>query len=76
MSAPRKFTHGACPTCGSPRTVVNGAWLRERREAAGLSLRALGARLGFSAVYLGDIELNRRNCTPKIREAYEALGER
>lgn len=70
---PKKFTHGECPTCGTPRTIVNGAWLRDRRESAGLSLRDLGARLGFSAVYLSDIERNRRNCTPKIREAYEAL---
>jgi hypothetical protein len=69
----KKFTHGSCPTCGSPRTVVNGLWLREQRESAGLSLRAMGARLNFSAVYLGDVELGRRNCTPVIRAGYEAL---
>lgn len=70
----KKFTHASCPTCGSPRSVVNGAWLREQREAAGLSLRELGARLNFSAVYLSDVERGRRNCTPSIRANYEALA--
>jgi hypothetical protein len=74
--SPAKFAAGSCPTCGSPRTIVNPAWLRWRRESADLSLRDLGARLDFSAVYLSDIERGRRNCTPKIRAAYEALGAR
>ena len=71
-----KFTHGSCPTCGTPRSIINGQWLRTEREIAGLSLREMARRLEFSAPYLSDIEHNRRNCTPKIREAYEALCAR
>lgn len=68
-----KFTNEPCSKCGSPRSVVNGAWLRERRMAAGLSLREMARRLGFSAPYVSDVEKNKRNCLPKFRKAYESL---
>lgn len=68
-----KFIDAPCPRCGSPKSVVNGRWLRIEREIAGLTLHEMGRRLGFSAVYLSDVERNRRTCTPKIRAAYEAL---
>ena len=54
--------------------VTNGEWLRTQRKQAGLSLRALGQRLHFSAPYLSDVERNRRGCTEKILAAYEALS--
>lgn len=68
-----KYTNDACPHCGSPRAVVDGRWLRERRELAGLTLREMGRRAGFSAPYLSDVEWNRRNRLPAIVKAYEAL---
>jgi hypothetical protein len=68
-----KFIETPCPRCGSPKSVVDGAWLRERRELAGVTLREMGRRLGFSAPYLSDVEWNRRNRLPAIVKAYEAL---
>lgn len=69
----RSHQPAACSACGGPRPVVNGDWLRERRKAAGLTLREMAGRLDFSAPYISDVERNRRNCTPAIRKAYEAL---
>lgn len=71
--AVEKFTTGECPTCGTPKSIINGKWLRQAREIAGLTLREMARRLEFSVAYLCDVEHNRRNCTPKIRAAYEAL---
>lgn len=68
-----KFTHQSCPTCGSPRSVVNGAWLRLRRERAGLTLIEFAARANVSAAYICDIEHNRRRCLPAMRDHYERL---
>jgi transcriptional regulator with XRE-family HTH domain len=68
-----KFKAEACPTCGTPRSVINGDWLRTQRTRVGFSLRDMATRLGYSASYLWDIEKNRRKCSPKIRKAYEAL---
>lgn len=69
-----KFTHSACPRCGTPQTVLNGAWLRERRKRAGMTLREFAKRVGVSAPYICDIERNRRNCLPAMRDAYENLA--
>lgn len=41
-----------------------GACLARARKAAGLSLRALGERVGLSAPYLHDAEHDRRRITP------------
>lgn len=68
-----KFTEEPCPTCGSPRSIINPKWLRTAREAANVAQSDLAKRLGYSAPYLCDIELGRRNCTPRVRKAYEAL---
>jgi len=68
-----KFTEAACGRCGALNRVVSGAWLRCRREQAGVTLREMAARLGHSAPYLCDIEKNRRNCLPRVLAAYEAL---
>ena len=40
-----------------------GLWLRERREAQRLSLRAMGAVLGLSPMFLCDLEHGRRHLT-------------
>lgn len=69
-----KFRSEPCPHCGTPRSVVEGAWLRERRLRAGLTLRQMAERQGVSAAYVCDVEKNRRNCLPKMRAAYEALA--
>ena len=53
--------------------VINGDWLREVRKNAGLTLRDMARRVGVSVPYLCDIELNRRNCLPAMRDAYENL---
>lgn len=67
----QKFLTIPCSTCGAPRKRVNGAWLREQREKAGLSLRDMGKKIGLSAAYLCDIEWNRRNCPEKALKVYE-----
>jgi predicted transcriptional regulator len=69
-----KFVDQPCSQCGTPRTVVNGFWLRERRKKAGFSLRDFANRLGVSAAYICDIEHNRRNCLPTMRDAYENIA--
>lgn len=68
-----KFTDQPCPTCGTARSIVNPTWLRAARESAKLGLRQLADKLGYSAPYLSDVERGRRNCTPRVRKAYEAL---
>lgn len=68
-----KFTYGACPRCGAPQSMLNGAWLRKCRERAGLTLREFATRAGVSAPYICDIEKNRRNCLPGMRALYEGL---
>jgi hypothetical protein len=69
----QKFKPEPCDTCGAPRRVINGAWLRREREIAGMTLREMARRLDYSAAYLCDVEHNRRHCSPRIRAAYEAL---
>jgi transcriptional regulator with XRE-family HTH domain len=73
MKAPTKFFDMPCGSCGSPRAVVNGAWLRFVRKRAGLSLREFAVRAGVSAAYICDIEHNRRNCLPEMRKNYETF---
>jgi len=71
QKAPPKFIDEPCPRCGSPSRVVNGAWLRFVRKRVGLTLRQFAKRAGVSAPYICDIERNRRNCLPAMREQYE-----
>ncbi len=61
-----KHTNRPCTQCGAQRAFVDGAWLRQKREAAGLSLRELAHRLGYTASYLCDIELHRRNANENL----------
>lgn len=48
--------------------------LRSRREAAGLSLRALAVRSGFSASYLSRVEAGQRSATAAVARLYASLG--
>lgn len=68
-----KFKQQPCSQCGTPRSVLNGDWLRHTRKHAGLTLRQFAERVGVSAAYICDIEKNRRNCLPAMRDAYECL---
>lgn len=70
-----KLERRVCPHCrGRGETFVPAAGeLRRRRESEGLSLREVARRLGFSAPYLSDVELGRRNATEAILGAYECL---
>jgi hypothetical protein len=73
VKEPQKHADRPCPTCGAARTMTNGAWLRWKRQRADLGLREMGRRVGFTAVYLSDIERGNRNCPPKVRDAYDRL---
>lgn len=75
MRLPSKFTHGACPTCGTPRTTLNPAWLVAIRTQARVTQKDFAARCGVSQPYICDIEYGRRRCTPKVRQHYEALAD-
>ena len=68
-----KFKQEPCGQCGTPRSVVNGAWLRDVRKHAGLTLREFAERMKVSPAYICDIEKNRRNCLPAMRDGYECL---
>jgi len=48
--------------------------LRSQREAAGLSLRTLAVRSGFSASYLSRVETGRRSATAAVARLYASLG--
>lgn len=61
-----KHTSRPCSQCGAARAFVDGAWLRKQRKDAGLSLREVASRLGYTASYLCDIELNRRNANADL----------
>ena len=47
-----------CDHCNAE--TLDGANLRVRRQAVGITLREMGRRVGISAVYLSDIERNLR----------------
>lgn len=54
-----------------------GPTVREIREAAGISLRELARRLGWSAAYVSDIELGRRNPPGRATQVWawaDAIG--
>lgn len=73
MRTPDQFRAKPCPKCGTPQKVLNGLWLRTRRERAGIGLREFARRLEISAPYLSDIERNYRACPEVISRAYDGL---
>jgi transcriptional regulator with XRE-family HTH domain len=56
------------------RPLVSRPGLRSRREAAGLSLRTLAVRSGFSASYLSRVETGQRAATVAVARLYASLG--
>lgn len=73
-----KFIIVQCTTCkGTGRQrVANPAYLRKRREDAGISLRGFSRRLKLSPSYLSDVELGRRPSTTEVVQAYEKLAKK
>ena len=51
-----------------------GGEVRRARKDAGLSLRALGARIGVSAAYLTDVEHGRRSSSAAFLARLAAAG--
>jgi transcriptional regulator with XRE-family HTH domain len=67
----RPLDWAACPRCGGTgRLVRYGRELRAARQRSGLSLREVASRLDFTAAYLCDLELDRRNCSTALRDRY------
>lgn len=67
-----------CKRCGGsgiePDPIAIGAKMRAFRLAAGLSLRDVAGKMGFSPPYVSDLELGRRPWGPKATVKYrEAL---
>lgn len=73
MVAIPKFIWAYCRKCGGPCKQINPAWLRQKRESHGYSLRATALKFGVSAPYLSDVELGHRRCTAILRVKYEAM---
>ena len=61
-----------CVHCTGRGEVVrmNPAWLRWKRESAGMSLRAMARYLGVSAPYVSDVERGRRSIPDSWRAQY------
>ena len=57
------------------KSLTLGETLRKLREQRKLSLRKLAEKVGVSAAFLSDVELDRRN-TDKLPELARALGVR
>jgi transcriptional regulator with XRE-family HTH domain len=70
-----KYTSRPCSQCGAARAFVDGAWLRKQRKDAGLSLREVARRLGYTVSYLCDLELDRRNVKPTLAKRILAALE-
>lgn len=69
------YSTGKCPNChgkGKIRNVIPES-LRELRRKSGLTLAQVGKKIGFSKMYLSDIETGRRRATNEIVTAYQKL---
>lgn len=71
-----KYVTRPCSECGHATRVLNGAWLRQRREQAGLDQRVFAKRSGFTGPYISDIERNRRACPDIVFREYLMLSRR
>jgi predicted transcriptional regulator len=64
-----------CERCGGSGEIENAAYrgqeMRKLRETARLSLRKVAELMGFSAAYVSDLELGRREWSPKLIQAYQ-----
>jgi len=52
--------------------TINPKWLREQRKRKGMSLREMARKLGYSAAFISDVELGRRNPNEKILAFFDA----
>lgn len=63
-----------CPRCGGTGFVADPAYhgkeARARRKQAGLSLREVARRMGFSVAYVSDLELGRRGWNDGLMKRY------
>lgn len=75
MIAKRLTKIADCPHCNGKgcKRVLNGAALRSVRELKQISLREMARKLGFSASYISDVELGKRQGTENIAKAYDEL---
>ncbi len=77
MTSPKVPTR-SCSHCGGTGRemdpVAIGKQLRELRQKAGMSLRTVADRLGFTAPYISDLERGNRSFTQELAAKYrEAL---
>jgi DNA-binding transcriptional regulator YiaG len=74
IDSAQKLRISVCSKCGSEQKVLNGAYLRARREARNLSLRTVARLAHLSAAFLSDVENNRRNASDRALLAYVYAG--
>jgi predicted transcriptional regulator len=64
-----------CEWCNGTGQRENAAYrgqeMRKLREASGMSLRRVAELMEFSAAYISDLELGRRDWSTKLITAYE-----
>lgn len=70
MTRARFLRIDRCRSCNQTVQRINGAHLRQLREASEVSLRELARRMELSAPYLSDLELNRRTCNAALYARY------
>lgn len=61
-----------CRRCGEEHPCVNGAALRQEREAAGVSLREMERRTGINRGVLSGVERNLRAASADLLERFRA----
>lgn len=71
-----KDTERPCPTCKQPRPEANGAYYRDLRIRARVSLTEMARLCRCTATHLSLIERGLRSFRPRFVEAYESLFER
>lgn len=64
-----------CDKCGGSGERENPAYrgqeMRKLRKEAGLGLREIARKMGFSAAYVSDLELGRRGWSGDLIRAYQ-----
>ena len=75
MSAPNMMRTTPCVHCDGFGKVerINPAWLRFMRERAGITLRAMAKRMGYSPCFVSDVERGRRAVPDAWRAEYAKL---
>lgn len=72
---PRTLPHD-CKECGGSAPVLNGAYFRNLRQLAKLTIKEMARVCGVSTAYLSRMELGEAPFSPKCGELYERLFER